>query len=686
MLAWRKIMKTIKRCFYCSLIIAAISLAGAALNVSAATFTVTNTNNTGAGSLRQAILDAAGAAGSDTIEFDASFLTPRTIVLATVITYNPANSADAVTITGPGANLLTLDGNNVTSILHVEAGDQLSISGVTVTRGINGAIATEGTLIVDNSIFTSNSGVFLGGAIEVTTGSSQASVTNSTFTSNSSGYGGAIGTNGASLTVTNCTFTGNTATSGSATGQGGGAIHQSSSGSTTITGSTFTGNAETGGSGGGGAIRNRSGTMNISNSTFTNNTGLDGGGAIQGGGITHISGSTFTGNSASGPNAQQSGQGSGGAISHQGSAQTTISDSVITGNSAVNHGGGIYYQPNGGGASMTVTNTTISNNVANTNNDVTGSGGGVYVTGTGVATVRGSTISGNLTKINTQTTDLRFSGEGGGFFVEGALTLENSTVSGNIAEQSYGGIVDVNPGGTADQVHISNSTIVNNHANGNCGGFGIDSVSDSGQQSLRNTIIANNTAGVNPDVRTASPINSLGYNLIENITGANIGGNTTGNIYGQDPLLGPLEDNGGPTFTHAPLLGSPAVDKGSSFGATTDQRLFPRPFDYPGIASAAGGDGSDIGAVEMQPTADLSGHVGTPTGLNLRNAIVILTDSQGARRTATTSSFGLFTFTDIPTGTGMVYTLSIASKRYRFAARQMNVNGDRDNLDFVGLE
>ena len=64
-------------------------------------------------------------------------------------------------------------------------------------------------------------------------------------------------------------------------------------------------------------------------------------------------------------------------------------------------------------------------------------------------------------------------------------------------------------------------------------------------------------------------------------------------------MLGPLQDNGGPTWTHAPLSGSPAIDQGKSFGLTTDQRGQPRPFDIASIANASGGDGSDIGAFEL---------------------------------------------------------------------------------------
>ena len=75
--------------------------------------------------------------------------------------------------------------------------------------------------------------------------------------------------------------------------------------------------------------------------------------------------------------------------------------------------------------------------------------------------------------------------------------------------------------------------------------------------------------------------------------------NGPGDQINTDPLLGPLEDNGGPTETHALLLGSPAIDQGNSGGVYIDQRRFHRPFDVPGIPNAVGGDGSDIGAFEF---------------------------------------------------------------------------------------
>ncbi|MEJ7623011.1 MAG: hypothetical protein WKF34_03380 [Pyrinomonadaceae bacterium] len=80
----------------------------------------------------------------------------------------------------------------------------------------------------------------------------------------------------------------------------------------------------------------------------------------------------------------------------------------------------------------------------------------------------------------------------------------------------------------------------------------------------------------------------------------------------------------------------------------------------------------------------VGGRVLTPGGLGLRNAIVSMVDSQGIRRTVTTSSFGFYSFENV--STGQTYTLTVSSRRYRFSARVTQVNGDLANVDFIGLE
>ena len=107
-------------------------------------------------------------------------------------------------------------------------------------------------------------------------------------------------------------------------------------------------------------------------------------------------------------------------------------------------------------------------------------------------------------------------------------------------------------------------------------------------------------------------VSSDGYNLASDDGGGFLTG--TADQINTDPMLGPLQDNGGPTFTHALLPGSPAIDKGANLGGyLTDQRGFPRTLDGVCIPNAPGGDGTDIGAFESQqpcPVAVSLGNVG----------------------------------------------------------------------------
>ncbi|MEO7660435.1 MAG: peptidoglycan DD-metalloendopeptidase family protein [Pyrinomonadaceae bacterium] len=80
----------------------------------------------------------------------------------------------------------------------------------------------------------------------------------------------------------------------------------------------------------------------------------------------------------------------------------------------------------------------------------------------------------------------------------------------------------------------------------------------------------------------------------------------------------------------------------------------------------------------------ISGRVTTPTGIGLRNAVVTMTDSQNVRRTATTSSFGLYSFESVPIGES--YIIGVSSKRYRFASRTVLANNNLSDIDFSGLE
>ena len=171
----------------------------------------------------------------------------------------------------------------------------------------------------------------------------------------------------------------------------------------------------------------------------------------------------------------------------------------------------------------------------------------------------------------------------------GAIT--NTTFSGNVAGGAGGAVYTQD----AASLSLDSCTITGNTA-GEYGGGGIHNFAGSTSYDVRNCVVAGNTADVGPDCY--GPIASLDFNLIGNTNGCTITGTTTHDIYNQDPLLGPLADNGGPTWTHALLAGSPAIDHGSSNGLTTDQRGKTRPCNFASTPDAD--DGSDIGAFEVQ--------------------------------------------------------------------------------------
>jgi hypothetical protein len=259
-----------------------------------------------------------------------------------------------------------------------------------------------------------------------------------------------------------------------------------------------------------------------------------------------------------------------------GNINLTISGLTIANGNASNFaGGGIYND----GGTLSLANSAIATNSG-------ASGGGIAVHA-GAATITNCTLSGN------------WGGGGGGILnlgeglIRASVTVVNSTISGNSA-QAGGGIYTEN--GT---VSITNSTISGNSASDDGGGIFFRTKS-SGWVTARNSIIGRNTAvsGGAPDL--SGTLDSQGYNLIGNTSGTSITGTTTGNQLNLDPKLGPLQDNGGPTRTQAMQSDSPAIDKGNSSGLQSDQRGLFRPIDSPTIANASGGDGSDIGAYELQ--------------------------------------------------------------------------------------
>ena len=287
----------------------------------------------------------------------------------------------------------------------------------------------------------------------------------------------------------------------------------------------------------------------------------------------------------------------------------TVNNATISYNSTGTGAGGGIWNFNG---ILKIANSTVSNNTA---------GDGGAVNNTGILNVLGSTLSSNSginggavyhatgTAIinNSLINNNQASAGAGGIYASGnVLNLSNSTVTGNTTPGSGGGILSVS--GTTN---LLNATVAFNSAHDGGG----TAAGLFAPVNARNTIIARNTDVVStPDI--SGSLNSQGYNLIGNTSGATITGDATGNRLNVDPLLGALADNGGPTRTLALLPNSPAIDAGEPGRASAfDQRGFNRSTD-------GSGDGTlqtDIGAYEF---GTLVANTNSGGGGSLRQALL----------------------------------------------------------------
>jgi CSLREA domain-containing protein len=263
----------------------------------------------------------------------------------------------------------------------------------------------------------------------------------------------------------------------------------------------------------------------------------------------------------------------------------TISGLAITNGSAI-EGGGIRNDH----GTLTVNNCTVSGNSAN-------NGGGIEnfgeFSGTATLTVSNCTFSDNSTASLGTGGGIRNTGQHGG---SATVTVVNTTLSGNSAQLAGGAIENAGGDSGSAPLTIKNSTLSGNSAPS---GGGIDN--EVATLTIGSTILKAGGSGANISNANGS-VTSHGYNLSSDDASAFL--NQTGDQNSTDPKLGPLQDNGGPTFTHALLPTSPAIDKGiNPDSLATDQRGpgFDRTYDS-GVANASGGDGTDIGAFEVQNT------------------------------------------------------------------------------------
>lgn len=199
----------------------------------AGTITVTNLDDSGAGSLREAITTADGDAGADTIVFDAALNGTITLVS------NLPTITDTAGLTIDGNSRITVSGNNSVQPFFVDDDASLNLENLTVSNGLTdfgGGIRNDGTLNLINSTISGNSA--------------------------NDKVGGGILNNSGTLTLINSTLSSN-----SAVGEGGG-IFNTSGGTVSLTNSTVSGNSA--GTTGGGIFND--GTVTITNSLIANSS------------------------------------------------------------------------------------------------------------------------------------------------------------------------------------------------------------------------------------------------------------------------------------------------------------------------------------------------------------------------------------------------------------------------------
>ena len=271
-------------------------------------------------------------------------------------------------------------------------------------------------------------------------------------------------------------------------------------------------------------------------------------------------------------------------------------------------GGGIY---NAG--TLTLLRCEVRGNQAIGSNNLQGTGGagrggGIHNNIGATLTVDHCTVAGNTAKggASSSVSGTGAHGYGAGIYNNGVLTIRSSTISGNAAVGGSGSTAGLGLGGglytddspPTNPVLIS-STVCNNSANT---GGGLNTYNMAFR--VRSSILAGNLAPLGPECW--GPIHSEDYNLIENTSGCTLNGETTHSQINKESYLGPLQDNGGPTRTHALAIDSPARDNGDDTivsapeNITTDQRLLTRQ-----------DGGVDIGAVEAAaspvPPGDFNG-------------------------------------------------------------------------------
>ena len=517
-------------------------------------FTVVNTSDSGEGSLRAAIEAANAESGADEITF-ADTLDGQTIVLTDELLITDDLTIDALGAE-PWRLPITIDAGHHSRIFNIDDNAfstiDVTISGLNLRNGYadrGGAILSYENLTLSDMAFSENQAAGVGGAIS--SYRNQLTISNSLFDQNTAGVsGGGIFNSTSRITIYSTSFLGNTS------GRNGGGIYTAQDAQATVPARIedclFEGN--TAASGGG--IYNTtmiylfgSSELSIARTRFQNNTASDsGGGIFNGDSSISISDSSLTENTAA----------RGGAINGSYNGSISLNSSTLSGNIATGNGGGIAYK-----GSLEIANSTLSGNQAQ------GSGGAIYQFES-YNYYFPVVIEPSLLPISLLPDD--------GIPLPSSLTSAGSDLdsTSSIGSADAGiSLCTSRPVYQASRLRITNSTITGNSAGSSGGGLaslnGIDA-------QIYNSIVAGNIASSSSQIQGSF---GGGFNIIQDSI---------------DGLLDPvLRNNGGPTKTHALLVGSAAIDAGDNqrvteSGLVTDQRGGDYQRNYAGTV--------DIGAVE----------------------------------------------------------------------------------------
>ena len=531
-----------------------------------ATFIVSNINDSGAGSLREAI---ANAKSGDTIVFDSSLANQKI-----TLTSGQLEIDKNLIIDGKNSRGLTISGNNASRVIDLQLTPSfqptsLTVKNLTIADGKTTAPDEEGagagisaaedsTLVVQNTKFFNNTAAGLGGGAIYSAERSNVTITNSKFNNNDAS--GAIRDAGGQLSE-----------------HAGGAILIWSESKLTVKGSEFTNNKGVNG----GAINNLLSSLTIQNSTFINNDSTPGANSNHGyGGAIYTDGASNNDGSSSGT--------------------INISNSRFEANKGAGQGGGLFlfaYPPD----KIVIDKTQIINNEVISNSSGDSLGGGLRA---------GNSSELNIT--NTTFANNKAISQGGGMWIgeNTPVNLTNSTFSGNRAESADG---SSGLGGAMTlytPTNIINSTFADNYAGFQGGVFWGDA-----QSTVTNSIFSNNDAGnpFNTKDQTGWQLNDGGGNI--QFPSKNPNDSTDLNITAQikiaDPKLGDLEEING-VLIHPLLTGSPAIDAGVGAGVSgKDQRGQNRPVDGDGNGSAIADSGAFEFTVASPPPTEEAKLTGT---------------------------------------------------------------------------